>query len=141
MRLGCIADDLTGATDLALMLAREGMNTIQTTGVPGPSLDLTGADAVVVALKSRTIPANEAVTQSLAAAAALRAAGARHYFFKYCSTFEFDRSGQYRTRRGIAVWISLPAISPSPVLLFPPTDGRSTRAFCSSTACRSTRAA
>ncbi len=93
MRLGCIADDLTGATDLALMLAREGMNTIQTTGVPDPSLDFTSADAVVVALKSRTIPANDAVAQSLAAAAALRAAGARNYFFKYCSTFDSTDQG------------------------------------------------
>ncbi len=93
MRLGCIADDLTGASDLALMLARGGMNTIQTTGVPDPSLDFTGADAVVVALKSRTIPAKEAVAQSLAAAAALRVAGARNYFFKYCSTFDSTDQG------------------------------------------------
>ena len=93
MRLGCIADDLTGATDLALMLAREGMSTIQTTGVPDASLDFSDADAVVVALKSRTIPASEAVTQSLAAAQALRAAGAKHYFFKYCSTFDSTDQG------------------------------------------------
>jgi len=93
MRLGCIADDLTGATDLALMLAREGMNTIQTAGVPDPSLDFTKADAVVVALKSRTIPATDAVAQSIAAAAALRAVGAKNYFFKYCSTFDSTDQG------------------------------------------------
>lgn len=93
MRLGCIADDLTGATDLALMLAREGMNTVQTTGVPDLSLDLSSADAVVVALKSRTVPAADAVARSLAAAAALQAAGARNYFFKYCSTFDSTDQG------------------------------------------------
>lgn len=93
MKLGCIADDLTGATDLALMLAREGLRTVQTIGVPGPNLDLSQADAVVVALKSRTIPAQEAIEQSLAAAEALRKAGARNLFFKYCSTFDSTDEG------------------------------------------------
>jgi uncharacterized protein YgbK (DUF1537 family) len=93
MKLGCIADDLTGATDLALMLAREGLKTVQTIGVPDASLDLSGADTVVVALKSRTIPAQEAVEQSLAAANSLRAAGAEHLFFKYCSTFDSTDEG------------------------------------------------
>ena len=88
MRLGCIADDLTGASDLALMLSREGLATVQTIGVPDETLDLSGADAVVVALKSRTFPGPMAVTQSIAAAAALRQAGATHLFFKYCSTFD-----------------------------------------------------
>jgi uncharacterized protein YgbK (DUF1537 family) len=93
MNIGCIADDLTGATDLALMLAREGMRTVQTIGVPGPDLDLSGADAVVIALKSRTIPAPEAVSQSLRGAEALRKAGAEHLFFKYCSTFDSTDQG------------------------------------------------
>jgi uncharacterized protein YgbK (DUF1537 family) len=93
MKLGCIADDLTGATDLALMLAREGLRTVQTIGVPGPDLDLSEADAVVVALKSRTIPVQEAIEQSLAAAEALREAGARSLFFKYCSTFDSTDEG------------------------------------------------
>ncbi|MEZ0168238.1 3-oxo-tetronate kinase [Microvirga sp. TS319] len=93
MKLGCIADDLTGATDLALMLAREGLKTVQTIGVPGPDVDLSGADAVVVALKSRTIPARAAVALSLSAAEALRKAGARHFFFKYCSTFDSTDEG------------------------------------------------
>jgi 3-dehydrotetronate 4-kinase len=93
IRLGCIADDLTGATDLALMLAREGMNVIQRSGVPDRQLDLSDADAVVVALKSRTIPAADAVAQSLAAAEALKAAGAKHFFFKYCSTFDSTDQG------------------------------------------------
>ncbi len=93
MNLGCIADDLTGATDLALMLAREGLRTVQTIGVPGQDLDLSDADAVVVALKSRTIPPREAIAQSLAAAEALRKSGAQHLFFKYCSTFDSTDEG------------------------------------------------
>ncbi|PVE23572.1 hypothetical protein DC522_14840 [Microvirga sp. KLBC 81] len=93
MKLGCIADDLTGATDLALMLAREGLRTTQTIGVPRADLDLSGADAVVVALKSRTISAQDAIDQSLAAAQALRKAGARNLFFKYCSTFDSTDEG------------------------------------------------
>jgi 3-dehydrotetronate 4-kinase len=93
MKLGCVADDLTGATDLALMLAREGLRTIQTIGVPHAGLDLSGADAVVVALKSRTIPPQEAVGQSLVAAASLKNAGAENLFFKYCSTFDSTDEG------------------------------------------------
>lgn len=93
MLLGCIADDLTGATDLALMLTRSGMRTIQVMGVPGPSTRLDGADAVVIALKSRTNPAVEAVAWSLASADALLAAGARQLFFKYCSTFDSTDQG------------------------------------------------
>ncbi|HEX9241406.1 MAG TPA: 3-oxo-tetronate kinase [Anaeromyxobacter sp.] len=90
--LGCIADDFTGATDLAGMLVRAGMRTIQTIGVPprGAALD---ADAVVVALKSRTAPPAEAVADSLAALAALRDGGCRRFFFKYCSTFDSTDRG------------------------------------------------
>jgi len=89
--LGCIADDFTGATDLASMLVRGGMATVQVIGVPtGP---LPEADAVVVALKSRTAPPAEAVADSLAAAEALLAAGARQIFFKYCSTFDSTEAG------------------------------------------------
>ena len=93
MLLGAIADDLTGATDLALMLARGGMRTVQVMGVPESGAALPEADAVVVALKSRTIAPEAAVAQSLAAAAALRAAGARQLFFKYCSTFDSTDAG------------------------------------------------
>lgn len=93
MFLGCIADDLTGATDLSLMLSREGLRTVQTTGVPAETLDLNSIDAVVVALKSRTISAEEAVTQSLAAADWLLNNGAQRLFFKYCSTFDSTDEG------------------------------------------------
>ena len=89
--LGVIADDFTGATDVASMLVREGMRTVQVIGVPeGPLPD---ADAVVVALKSRTVPAADAVAQSLAACARLKAAGARQIYFKYCSTFDSTPAG------------------------------------------------
>jgi len=90
--LGCIADDFTGATDLANMLVRGGMRTVQTIGVPG-SDEPVEADALIVALKSRTIPAAEAVAQSLAALDWLRAQGCRQFFFKYCSTFDSTDAG------------------------------------------------
>lgn len=93
MLLGCIADDLTGATDLALTLTREGLRTVQSTGQPRSDLDLAGIDALVVALKSRTIPAADAVAQSLAAAEALRRLGAQRFLFKYCSTFDSTDAG------------------------------------------------
>lgn len=93
MLLGCIADDLTGATDLALMLTRAGMKTVQVMEVPDKSADLTGYDAVVVALKTRTCPVSDAVSLSLAAADALLAGGAKQLFFKYCSTFDSTDEG------------------------------------------------
>jgi 3-dehydrotetronate 4-kinase len=92
MLLGCIADDFTGATDLANMLVRGGMRTIQTIGVPAAPL-AEEVDAVVVALKSRTIPAREAVAQSLAALAWLKATGCKQIYFKYCSTFDSTPKG------------------------------------------------
>jgi 3-dehydrotetronate 4-kinase len=90
--LGCIADDFTGATDLANNLVRHGMRAVQTIGVPEGALDA-AADAVVVALKSRTIPAADAVAQSLAALRWLQAQGARQIYFKYCSTFDSTAQG------------------------------------------------
>ncbi len=92
MLLGCIADDFTGATDLANNLVRAGMRTVQTIGVPDASLKF-DADAVVVALKSRTIAPADAVAQSLAALAWLREAGCRQFYFKYCSTFDSTERG------------------------------------------------
>src|SRR5215471_4524129 len=86
--LGCIADDFTGATDLANNLVRAGMRTVQTIGVPERGEVPPDADAVVVALKSRTIPASEAVAQSLAALEWLRTQGVEQVYFKYCSTFD-----------------------------------------------------
>jgi uncharacterized protein YgbK (DUF1537 family) len=93
MRLGVIADDMTGATDVALMITKAGMDTIQTIGVPDMARGLPEADAVVVALKSRTIAPHDAVAQSLVACRALRAGGARQILFKYCSTFDSTPQG------------------------------------------------
>ncbi|HEY0181337.1 MAG TPA: 3-oxo-tetronate kinase [Rhodopila sp.] len=93
MLLGAIADDFTGATDLCSMLVRGGMRTVQLIGVPPADMSPPDADAVVVALKSRTAPARQAVAESLAALRWLQAAGARQYFFKYCSTFDSTEQG------------------------------------------------
>ena len=93
MLLGVIADDMTGATDVALMLNRTGMRTVQVIGVPPAGWALPEADAVVVALKSRTTPVAEAVADSLAACDALLAAGASQILFKYCSTFDSTAQG------------------------------------------------
>ena len=93
MLLGVIADDMTGATDVALMLNRAGMRTVQVIGVPPAGSALPEADAVVVALKSRTNPVAEAVADSLAACEALLKAGARQILFKYCSTFDSTAEG------------------------------------------------
>ncbi len=92
MKLGCIADDFTGATDLANNLVRAGMRSVQTIGVPAPGTAI-DADAVVVALKSRTAPVAEAVEQSLQAARWLRAQGATQIYFKVCSTFDSTPQG------------------------------------------------
>ena len=90
--LGCIADDFTGGTDLAGMLVKAGMRTVQLIGVPAgpPPADV---DAVVIALKSRTNPVEDAVAESLAALRWLREAGCRQFYFKYCSTFDSTPRG------------------------------------------------
>jgi len=90
--LGCIADDFTGATDLANNLVRSGMRVVQAIGVPDGPLDV-DADAVVVALKSRTIAPADAIAQSLAALKWLQAQGAQQIYFKYCSTFDSTAQG------------------------------------------------
>ena len=91
--LGVIADDFTGATDIAGMLVKGGMRTIQTIGVPPKGTIPDDVDAVVVALKSRSIAAKDAIEQSLAALKALQDAGCVRFFFKYCSTFDSTDSG------------------------------------------------
>ncbi len=120
--LGCIADDLTGATDLAATLARGGMRTVQVIGVPADAASLPAADAVVVALKSRTAPKSRAITQAMDSANALLGAGARQLLFKYCSTFNSTDAGNIGPvaealllRTGNAFTIACPAF---------PADGR-----------------
>ncbi len=90
--LGCIADDFTGGTDLAGMLVKHGMRTVQMIGVPtGPVPE--DIDAIVIALKSRTNPVEEAKAESLAALKWLQAQGCRQFYFKYCSTFDSTPRG------------------------------------------------
>ena len=91
--LGVIADDFTGATDIAGMLVKNGMRTIQTIGVPPKGTIPDDVDAVVVALKTRSIAAKDAIAQSLDALKALQAAGCVRFFFKYCSTFDSTDEG------------------------------------------------
>ena len=91
--LGAIADDLTGATDLCNTLVAGGMRTVQVIGVPRAGAAVPDADAVVVALKSRTVPPAKAVRDSRAALAWLTEGGARQIFFKYCSTFDSTPRG------------------------------------------------
>jgi 3-dehydrotetronate 4-kinase len=93
LALGCIADDYTGASDLANTLTRSGLRTVQTIGVPSDNLRLPEVDAVVVSLKSRSIEAGLAVTRSRAAEKWLRGRGARHVLFKICSTFDSTDAG------------------------------------------------
>jgi 3-dehydrotetronate 4-kinase len=91
--LGCIADDYTGATDLASMLTRAGLRVIQCFGPPEGIGELLDYDAIVVALKSRSIAPQEAVAQSLEALAVLQSLGIERFFFKYCSTFDSTAQG------------------------------------------------
>ncbi|MEM6944047.1 MAG: 3-oxo-tetronate kinase [Pseudomonadota bacterium] len=91
--LGCIADDFTGATDLAGLLARSGVRVSLRIGVPEGLAEDGSAPIEVIALKSRTAPVGEAVTETRAALAWLRAAGARRFFWKYCSTFDSTPEG------------------------------------------------
>ena len=91
--LGVIADDFTGATDVASMLVRAGMRTVQLIGVPAAGQTAPNADAIVVALKTRTVPAADAVAESLATLRWLQRAGMRQCYFKYCSTFDSTPAG------------------------------------------------
>jgi 3-dehydrotetronate 4-kinase len=93
LKLGCIADDYTGASDLANTLTRAGLRTVQTIGVPSDDLALPEVDAVVVSLKSRSIEARFAVEKSRAAEQWLRGRGAAHVLFKICSTFDSTDKG------------------------------------------------
>jgi uncharacterized protein YgbK (DUF1537 family) len=95
LKLGCIADDYTGASDLANTLQKNGLSTVQTIGVPAPSLAgvLADAEAMVVSLKIRSVPAAEAVEKARAAEAFLRARGATHIMYKICSTFDSTDEG------------------------------------------------
>ena len=116
LALGCIADDYTGASDLANTLTRAGLRTVQTIGVPADDLALPDVDAVVVSLKSRSIEAGLAVTSSRAAEIWLRGRGAAHVMFKICSTFDSTDAGNIgpvmdalRADSGDAIVLATPA--------------------------------
>ncbi|MBY5543007.1 four-carbon acid sugar kinase family protein [Rhizobium leguminosarum] len=91
--LGSIADDYTGASDLANTLTKNGLRTVQTVGIPDPSLALPDVDAVVVSLKIRSVPASDAVTAATSAERWLRQRGAGHVLYKICSTFDSTDAG------------------------------------------------
>ncbi|ANM21181.1 hypothetical protein AMK06_PE00421 (plasmid) [Rhizobium sp. N541] len=91
--LGSIADDYTGASDLANTLTKNGLRTVQTVGIPDPSLALPDVDAVVVSLKIRSVPATDAVTAATSAERWLRRRGASHVLYKICSTFDSTDAG------------------------------------------------
>lgn len=90
--LGCIADDFTGATDLAGLLARSGVQVSLRIGIPDTPPHET-APFEVIALKCRTAPVADAVAECRAALAWLQAAGAERFFWKYCSTFDSTPEG------------------------------------------------
>jgi uncharacterized protein YgbK (DUF1537 family) len=91
--LGVIADDFTGASDVAGTLVVAGMRVVQTFGIPDPSMQLHDVDCIVVSLKTRSVPAHKAIEQSLAAARALKSRGVQQLYFKYCSTFDSTPEG------------------------------------------------
>src|SRR3954464_4856762 len=91
--LGCVADDFTGATDLANTLVKGGMRTVQLLGVPRRTLTVPDAECIIIALKSRSNPAADAVAMSLAALEWLRQKDAKQFYFKYCSTFDSTDKG------------------------------------------------
>ncbi|NOH93254.1 four-carbon acid sugar kinase family protein [Vibrio sp. AIC-3] len=92
MLLGVIADDFTGATDIAGFLVENGMRTVQLNGIPTGEFD-TSADAVVISLKSRSCPVDQAVTDSVTALKWLQSQGCQQFYFKYCSTFDSTAEG------------------------------------------------
>lgn len=121
--LGCIADDFTGATDLAGLLARSGVRVSLRIGIPSEPPENPAA-LEVIALKCRTSPVDEAVAEVMEAYAWLKAAGAQHYFWKYCSTFDSTDKGNI----GPVAEALMHAIGTEQTIYCPafPENGRST---------------
>lgn len=118
--LGCIADDFTGATDLANNLVQAGMRVVQTIGIPTGSIE--DADAVVIALKSRTAPVDEAVQASLQSAQWLKSKGAKRIYFKVCSTFDSTSAGNIGpVASALADWLGADFVPVTPAF---PANGR-----------------
>ncbi|MFC5585011.1 3-oxo-tetronate kinase [Nitratireductor kimnyeongensis] len=122
MKLGCIGDDFTGSSDLGNTLAKAGMRTVQYCGLPGRAA-APDVEAGVVSLKTRTMPADEAVRQSLEALDWLRDQGCQQFFFKYCSTFDSTSKGNI----GPVAEALSDALGAGPVIFCPafPATGRS----------------
>lgn len=121
MRLGVIADDFTGATDIASFLVQNGMSTVQVNGVPAEALAL-NADAIVVSLKSRSCAPEKAVADSLQALQWLQQQGCERFYFKYCSTFDSTAQGNI----GPVTDALLDALGESQTIISPslPVNGR-----------------
>ena len=122
MYLGCIGDDFTGSSDLGNTLAKAGMKVVQYVGVPDGPAD-SSVQAGIVALKSRSVPAAEAVAQSLTALDWLLAQGCQQILFKYCSTFDSTPEGNI----GPVAAALADALDAAQVIFCPafPTTGRS----------------
>src|SRR5258708_17694511 len=121
--LGCIADDFTGGTDLANNLVKSGFRSVQTLGIPESAQTTIDSDAVVVALKTRTCPPEQAVQESLEALEWLRTLGCKQFYFKYCSTFDSTPRGNI----GPVIDALLAALDSDCTILCPafPDNGRS----------------
>ncbi|CAO97413.1 3-oxo-tetronate kinase [Erwinia tasmaniensis] len=121
MRLGVIADDFTGATDIASFLVQNGMSTVQLNGVPAETRPLS-ADALVVSLKSRSCPPEMAIADSLLALSWLQQQGCDRFYFKYCSTFDSTSEGNI----GPVTDALLKALGESQTVISPalPVNGR-----------------
>lgn len=93
MQIGVIADDFTGGTDIAGFFVKAGLKTIQLSGIPNDLVQIPNVDAVVISLKSRSCPQDEAIADSLDALRWLKKKGAERIYFKYCSTFDSTHNG------------------------------------------------
>jgi len=114
--LGAIADDYTGASDLANMLTRNGLSTIQTIGIRAFDFAVADIEAAVIALKIRSVAAAHAVEAAYLAYDWLAARGARHVMYKICSTFDSTDAGNIgpvtdalRSRAGAGAALVTPA--------------------------------
>lgn len=126
LKFGCIADDFTGASDAASFLVKGGMAVQLINGIPGPDMSIPeDIEGVVIALKSRTQPVEEAVKDSISALDWLRSHGARQFYFKYCSTFDSTRKGNI----GPVADASMELLSAEYTILCPglPVNGRTVK--------------
>lgn len=91
--LGCVGDDFTGASDAASFLRSCGLRVILCTGIPDNLTNFHDCDAIVIALKTRSVPAEEAVKDCICAFKFLLSVGAKQLYYKYCSTFDSTPKG------------------------------------------------